>query len=181
MKARPVSGGRSTASDVTDLYSSLEALGIKIWIDGGWGVDALLGRQTRPHEDIDIVVEQQHVATLRNFLENKGYRDVPRDDTSPWNFVMGDVDGHQVDFHVIVFDARGNGQYGPAEKGIMYPADSLTGEGSIGGLRVRCISPEWMVKFHSGYELHQKDYDDVAALCAKFGIALPQEYAKFIS
>ncbi|HEY4718360.1 MAG TPA: nucleotidyltransferase family protein [Anaerolineales bacterium] len=181
MKARPGNRGRSTASDVITLYTNLEALGIKIWIDGGWGVDALLGRQTRPHEDIDIVVEQKHVATLRKFLENKGYRDMQRDDTSAWNFVMSDVEGHQVDFHVIVFDTHGDGLYGPAEKGIIYPAVSLTGEGSIGGLRVRCISPEWMVKFHSGYELHQKDYDDVAALCAKFGIALPQEYAKFIS
>jgi len=36
----------------------LRALGIEIWLDGGWGVDALLGEQTRPHEDLDIVVEQ---------------------------------------------------------------------------------------------------------------------------
>lgn len=181
MNARPASGASSTARDVIALYTGLEALGIKIWIDGGWGVDALLGWQTRPHEDIDIVVEQKHIAAVRKTLENKDYRDMPRDDTSAWNFVMGDVEGHQVDFHVIVFDQHGNGLYGPVEKGIMYPADSLTGEGMIGGLRVRCISPEWMVRFHSGYELHQKDYNDVAALCAKFGIALPQEYANFVS
>jgi len=36
----------------------LRALGIEIWLDGGWGVDALLGEQTRPHKDLDIVVEQ---------------------------------------------------------------------------------------------------------------------------
>ena len=43
-----------TAKDVTDLYSTLESEGIKIWIDGGWAVDALLGEQTRTHEDLDI-------------------------------------------------------------------------------------------------------------------------------
>jgi hypothetical protein len=32
-----------------------------------------------------------------------------------------------------------------------------------------------MVKFHSGYELKKKDFQDVSALCEKFGIELPQE------
>ncbi len=43
---------------------------------------------------------------------------------------------------------------------------------------VKCISPEWIVKFHSGYELTKKDFEDVAALCEKFGIQLPEEYLK---
>ena len=179
MSDRPVTGNISTAADVIDLYTRLESVGINIWIDGGWGVDALLGRQTRLHEDIDIVVEQTHVAGLRSFLENRNYKDAERDDTRAWNFVMGDDRGHQVDFHVIVFDQVGNGLYGPVENGIMYPADSLTGQGTISGLLVRCISPEWMARFHVGYELHQKDYQDVAALCKKFNIPLPEEYSIF--
>lgn len=61
----------------------------------------------------------------------------------------------------------------------MYHADSLTGTGMIGGLAVRCISPQWMVKFHSGYELTEKDYQDVSALCEKYGLALPDEYSRF--
>jgi len=44
---------------------------------------------------------------------------------------------------------------------------------------VRCISPEWVVKFHSGYELKDKDFRDVYALCTKFGIDLPSEYKDF--
>jgi hypothetical protein len=36
-----------------------------------------------------------------------------------------------------------------------------------------------MVKFHSGYELKEKDFRDVSALCKKFGIELPQSFAKF--
>ena len=31
-----------TAEDVIAFYSLLERLGVEIWIDGGWGVDALL-------------------------------------------------------------------------------------------------------------------------------------------
>jgi len=38
-----------TSIDVIDFYIKLENLGIEIWFDGGWGVDALLSEQTRPH------------------------------------------------------------------------------------------------------------------------------------
>lgn len=80
--------------------------------------------------------------------------------------------------HVISLDAAGNGIYGPQENGLMYPADSLTGTGMISGFAVSCISAQWMVKFHSGYELTEKDYQDVSALCEKYGLALPDVNAK---
>jgi lincosamide nucleotidyltransferase A/C/D/E len=41
------------APEVVDLYRTLEKLGVRIWIDGGWGIDALLGKQTRAHADLD--------------------------------------------------------------------------------------------------------------------------------
>jgi lincosamide nucleotidyltransferase A/C/D/E len=45
-----------SAADVLDVTSRLEAAGISFWLDGGWGVDALVGRETRPHSDLDLVV-----------------------------------------------------------------------------------------------------------------------------
>ena len=33
---------------------------IEIWLDGGWGVDALLGKETRQHNDIDLFVEEKN-------------------------------------------------------------------------------------------------------------------------
>ncbi len=30
---------------------------IAVHVDGGWGVDALLGEQTRPHADLDIAMQ----------------------------------------------------------------------------------------------------------------------------
>lgn len=150
--------------------------GLDLCVDGGWGVDALLGEQTRMHADLDIVVEQRFVSRLRAWLESCGYHDVERDDTSPWNFVLGDAAGHEVDIHAIVLDGEGNGLYGPAERGVIYPASSLTGLGVIGDLHVKCISAEWLVAFHTGYQLREIDVQDVAALCGRFGIDLPQEY-----
>ncbi|MGA1371782.1 MAG: nucleotidyltransferase domain-containing protein, partial [Pseudomonadales bacterium] len=50
---------------VVELYVALAGAGVDIWIDGGWAVDALVGRQTRPHNDLDIAVEARHVGSLR--------------------------------------------------------------------------------------------------------------------
>jgi lincosamide nucleotidyltransferase A/C/D/E len=166
--------------EVIEFYKSMANRGIAIWIDGGWGVDALLGKQTRPHKDLDIAIEKKHVAILRDHLKAKGYREIKLEIARPHNFVLGDDEGREVDVHVIVLDGHGNGILGPAENGQMYPAASLTGKGTIEGYPVRCISPEWMIKFHSGYELQEKDFEDVSALCDKFGIALPQEYLKWL-
>jgi lincosamide nucleotidyltransferase A/C/D/E len=159
---------------VVELMQLFEQNGVEVFVDGGWSVDALLGEQTRPHADLDIALQHKDVPKLRALLEARGYKDVPRDDTRECNFVLGDDKGHEVDFHSYTFDADGKLIFG-----VPYPLDSLTGSGSIQGYPVKCISPEWMVKFHSGYELDENDYRDVAALCERFGIALPEEYEIF--
>jgi len=43
-----------TAGDVLEIVDLLEGVGVESWVDGGWSVDALLGEQTRPHEDLDL-------------------------------------------------------------------------------------------------------------------------------
>jgi lincosamide nucleotidyltransferase A/C/D/E len=37
-------------ADVLGVLDRLDAAGIEWWVDGGWGIDALLGEETRPHE-----------------------------------------------------------------------------------------------------------------------------------
>ena len=165
-----------SSRDVISIYCQVNDFGISIWIDGGWAVDALLEKQTRPHEDLDIVIEQADLPKLREFLLVLGYRDVERDDTSSWNFVLGDEQGRLIDVHAVVLDEDGNGLYGPIEKGITYPAGSLTGHGVIDGHIVKCISPAHLVGFHTGYELRPQDLHDVALLCERFALALPAEY-----
>lgn len=167
------------AVDVLGFYNTLANLGIEIWLDGGWGVDALLEKQTRTHKDLDIVVQRNDVAKLRNLLESQGYKEIKLEIARPHNFVLADSHGHEIDIHVIVLDEKGNGIYGPAENSEMYPVDALEGIGSITGQTVKCISPRWAINFHSGYQLKEKDYQDVSALCEKFGIELPAEYEHF--
>jgi aminoglycoside N3'-acetyltransferase len=174
VRGGPILRGETAAADVVAFVELLRAHGIEVCLDGGWGVDALLGWQSRPHADLDIALEHRHVPTVRALLEERGYHDVTRDDTRDCNFVMGDEMGRLIDFHTYTFDENGQLTFG-----LDYPPESLTGSGTVAGVPVRCITPEWMVKFHSGYELDQGDYHDVRLLCEKFGIPLPDEYGRF--
>jgi lincosamide nucleotidyltransferase A/C/D/E len=169
-------GAHMPADAAAALLDLLEDEGIAVWVDGGWAVDAVLGEQTREHADLDVVVETAALPRLRALLDARGFAEVPRADTRPWNFVLGDANGRQLDVHAITVDGNGDGVYGPAERGEVYPAEALTGEGVIAGRRVRCIAPAWLVRFRTGYEPRAVDRLDVAALCARFGIAVPEAF-----
>ena len=152
--------------DVIELYELLIRNGIKVWIDGGWCVDALLGKQTRPHPDLDIAIRKVDADKAHGLLESLGYFNKPIADAREWNYVMENPDEFLVDIHVFEFDNSGKNTYG-----VDYPKDSLTGTGHIGGKLVMCISPKWMFKVKTSYEPEQKDLDDVNALAKKFKIA----------
>ncbi len=163
-----------TAEVVLELMKLFDEHHIVVIVDGGWGVDALLGEQSRPHIDLDIAIPHQFVLELRRVLEARGYTDILPEDTTEYNFVLGDEYGHQVDIHIYAFDDQGNLLFG-----LPYPLDSLAGHGKIMGYPVRCVTPEWLIKFHTGYKLDENDYHDVSALCKRFGIELPEEYEGF--
>jgi lincosamide nucleotidyltransferase A/C/D/E len=155
--------------EVTKFYQQLTENGIKVWIDGGWAVDAHIGKQTRPHGDLDIAIESKHVEKALQLLKMQGFKEIRRD--NEWNFVVGDDAGREIDFHIFVLDDQGK-----IVDGIKYPEESLTGSGLIGDCIVDCISPYHLVQFHTGYPLRLTDYHDVSLLCRKFGLEYPKEY-----
>jgi len=170
-----------TAQDVIAFMRLLNEHGIKVFLDGGWAVEALVGtgpqgfRPTRRHADLDIAVQHSDTVRIRELLAGRGYREVARADSWECNFVLGDAAGHLIDVHSYSFDADGK-----LVHGVPYPLESLSGHGSIDGFPVDCITPVWLVRFHSGYEVDENDYRDVRALCQRLGMALPEEYRKFV-
>ncbi len=49
-------GNMVTAQDAIAIYRRLVDNGIRVWLTGGWGIDALLGEQARPHKDLDLIL-----------------------------------------------------------------------------------------------------------------------------
>jgi lincosamide nucleotidyltransferase A/C/D/E len=165
-----------TETDVGEVARLLKNRGIEFWVDGGWGVDALLGAQTRVHSDIDIVIPEGDVGPLATTLEIAGYKRV--EGGRPFNFVLSGGRDRQVDVHVVVFDSAGNGLYGPQADdgtGMRYPASAFGGEGTIYGESVRCMTAEYQMTNHSGREPRKTDLHDIQALHARFGLPLPAD------
>jgi len=96
-------------AEVVLLLDAFEEVNVKVWLDGGWGVDALLGEQRRPHDDFDLVVELKDVATVGDVQRRAGFTDKDRE--APLSFVVVDSEGRQVDIHPVVLDDDGNGLY----------------------------------------------------------------------
>jgi lincosamide nucleotidyltransferase A/C/D/E len=46
---------------------------VKAYVGGGWGVDALLGEQTRPHRDLDISFDANDELRLVDALDRAGF------------------------------------------------------------------------------------------------------------
>jgi lincosamide nucleotidyltransferase A/C/D/E len=162
------------AAEVVRLVQLLEAEGVTVWLDGGWGVDAVLDEQVREHDDLDLVVELVDVPRLLETLQRAGYRHVAG--AAPKSFVLVDDSGRQVDVHPVVFDdARGGGVYQMEDgRDWVYPAQGFTGTGGVNGHPVRCLSPEVQVLVHADYELDAKDFRELELLHERFGVDVPQ-------
>ncbi len=162
-----------SSSDLIDLLRLLEDTSIEVWLDGGWGVDALLHEQTRLHKDVDIIVRISDVPELRNFLKRRGFE--LKEGSPPNSFVLADGLGLEVDVHSVVFDDADNGVY-RMENGEdwIYPAEGFGGVGLVDGIEVQCLTPAVQVLCHAhGYKPVEKDFQDMEHLRARFAVELP--------
>lgn len=146
--------------------------GIPVWLDGGWGVDALLGRQTRPHNDIDLFIESMNKELFIKILVEKNYQEVHESYTTNDHTVWKDSLNRIIDLHTFRWTDDKNLIFQEME----YPGSTFNGIGKIDEMIVNCINAQSQVAFHHGYELRNTDIHDVKLLCEAFDIPLPEEY-----
>jgi lincosamide nucleotidyltransferase A/C/D/E len=186
------------AEEMVALYTLLVGRGVRVWVDGGWGIDALLGEQTRPHKDFDALVPVDDLGTLIGMLTGCGFALKEIWAENRWvayaarlqligrahrggsdvatAFVLQNGTGHELDVHALTFDRRGHGI--PAwNADVTYPPDALAGRGLIAGTPVRCLSARMQMATHTGYALQAKDLSDLRLLHERFGIAYLEEQA----
>jgi lincosamide nucleotidyltransferase A/C/D/E len=178
MRAAPI-----TAEDVAEVMGLLADAGVRGWLAGGWGCDALLGEQTRPHLDLDLVVSVADEAAARGALERAGFYLEERAAAGRWMPVqlqMVDL-GRNIGLHPVDFDTwrapRGTASLREAAQAIgLPPVGEMYATGRVGGRVVPCLSVTAQLVVHCGYEVRDRDRRDMQALCDHFGLALPSPY-----
>lgn len=164
-----------TAQDVIAVMVRLTESGIEAWLDGGWGVDALLGEQTRDHQDLDLVVDLAHVDSIQKVLQDMGY--AITEDERPTRLELTAPNGRQIDLHTVVFDQGGGGvQTLQNGRTYRYPPEGFAGRGKVAGQVVPCLTPEVQLECHMGYEPTATDRHDVELLVERFNLPKPDGY-----
>lgn len=160
--------------DAVVLCELLTERGIRFWVMGGWGVDALLQRETRPHKDLDVLVALADLPTLWSLLDEHGFtlrytweenRWVDGEaERWPTAFVAADAQDRQLDVHVV--DIGPNGAIIQLYDNPWPFPDSITGRGNIAGVAVTCVSRETQLAMHTGYTLPAGQLRDLELLRA---------------
>ncbi|HEY3529082.1 MAG TPA: hypothetical protein VGK78_08015 [Nocardioides sp.] len=156
------------------LVAALDERGVDVCVGGGWAVDALVGRRTREHADLDIWVDAAHTeGLLAAFADHGVDRIFPWPGDRPWNFVLHDGRSRRVDLHLYETLADGRLHYGSVSAPFLFTTEDLAGRGRIAGTEVRCERPEFALRNHTGYPSRDVDRHDVALLCEHFGLPTP--------
>src|SRR4029453_9320474 len=143
-----------TATDVLGVLSRREAAGLTAWVDGGWGVDALLEETTRDYDDLDMAVLLPQLEAVRAVLAEAGYGPVLRA-WLPTSLALADQAGREIDLHILRPAADGGGDQAlPGGRSFHYPPPV---RGTIAGRPVRCMDAGTQVRAHMGYPPTAKD------------------------
>lgn len=115
---------------VLEAVEALEQGGVETVLIGGWGIDALVGKQLRPHRDVDLLADEGQLEPAIAALEQIGF-ELWNHDPEPGPIgkisvgcaiTLRDRALRVVELHAV--DLRA--------------VDPVAGE--IGGRRVRCLS-----------------------------------------
>jgi lincosamide nucleotidyltransferase A/C/D/E len=133
-----------TADDVLSILAVLRDADADIWIGGGWGIDALVGEQTRQHRDLDLMHREDQEPAVVAALADAGF--VETLSWRPVRFVVTDPLGREIDLHPLTFAADGSAVQASLDpdRPFVYPASCLV-TGTIQGTKVPCLSPEQQV------------------------------------
>jgi lincosamide nucleotidyltransferase A/C/D/E len=159
--------------EALEIYDLLDSGGVRCWVMGGWGVDALLGVTTRSHKDLDLLVHRADIARCcaiarkaefgRKLEWQESGPPVVNDVVYDSAFVDAHADGLEVDGHVVDIDDNGavvQFHDGPW----LLPHNTLSGKGTSVGRGLKCVSRSAELAMHSSSKLPDRHRDDVRLL-----------------
>lgn len=166
-----------SAATATRLVRAMLDAGVGCHLVGGWGVDALIGRQTRLHDDLDVAYESVPGAghALESVLSELGYRRVSLEEVPqalfPVKILLAGGDGRSVDLLPMLPFAPGvpvDGPDGSAHLELPSIGPEAFVTGSIGRrsarMAVSCLGAEHQLASRESYEPRRSDRHDVARI-----------------
>jgi len=149
------------AERLLELVDLLVGRGLEVWVDGGWGVDALVGQQTRLHGDLDLGVVRPHLDEVVEALGGVGYV------VTDARYVEVTVqlthpEGHRVDLHPSTPVTGGGTEQTDFDGNTYYIPPAVAGR--IADREVLCMPLSTQLRTHQGYELRPQDHHDLELL-----------------
>jgi lincosamide nucleotidyltransferase A/C/D/E len=151
----------TSAADALAVLDVLDLCGADPRITGGWGIDAIVGQQTREHRDVDLAIRAEALESALNALRQNGFHV-----STDWLPVRVELTcaARHVDLHPLHYRSDGSAwQVGLENTTFEYPAEDWV-VGHIGGREVKCLSASRQRLFHWGYEHSDVDRHDMALL-----------------
>lgn len=158
---------------IKEIVGNCESRGVRVWLLGGWGIDALKGVISREHYDSDMIAKLSSRPRLREIIKHISGR-IVEDTPQKLRFKKNGV---QVD--IIFYEEYPDGTLvSELEQDDAYvypwPPESFPGRcnGRLPGLVCRAISWEAQYVAKAGYSHYQqdttlrdKDVSDLATIC----------------
>lgn len=140
------------------IKEACDAEGIKVWLLGGWGIDALSGSINRVHHDIDLILERSDRPAYRRQIGLVA-DSVPEDTAQKLRFLKNGIQCETLFFHALLDGTLVSDL--DATDPLLYPwppgsfPDEINGE--LNGIPVRAIS--WSAQFvaKAGYAAFKKN------------------------
>ena len=149
----------ATEEALYQVLDLLDSTGMQYWLDGGWGVDVLVGRQTRTHRDIDINFDSRYTEKLLQLLKDNRYEIVT--DWSPVRIELYHPELSYIDIHPFVLQDDGTAKQADLEGGWYEFEADFFGSAVYNGRKIPCISAKGQQIFHTGYQLREVDKHDI--------------------
>jgi lincosamide nucleotidyltransferase A/C/D/E len=153
-----------SAADVLETVDALAGAGVRCWLAGGWGIDALVSRQTRSHKDLDLVIDERDAARAEASLAALGYGRIPESLPGtlrfvPWSLMphrvfVRDHEGRTVDLHPVR----------TAEWPGLPSVPEAFARGTVDGRTVDCLSLQAQAATHEGYSVLDEHRGDLELL-----------------
>lgn len=156
-------------SEVLRVCGALNDVGLPYWLAGGWGLDALIGSETRRHHDLDFVLYPFHenLSKVALMLENLGYSRMPPLGGTLWfpdAEVFEDDAGHHVEVLNINWRLISSVEaligpttsplgppVQPSKQATPHMLERCTSHGGLNGLSLPALSVVAQELFHLGY------------------------------